>query len=198
MKICTKCQANKNFNEFYFVKHSGYYRNECKSCWKQRTAKYKFSPLALIKIKERNRKWNKENREIVNRRLRKYYKINKELNPKIKLLKNLRRRILHSVINGRKSATTLKLLGCSVEFVKSHIESQFKNGMSWDNYGIRGWHIDHIRPCASFDLTIPEQQFKCFHYTNLQPLWATTEIARKNGDFVSIGNIEKGSKLGFS
>jgi HNH endonuclease. len=50
--------------------------------------------------------------------------------------------------------------------------------MSWDNYGRDGWHIDHIRPCASFDLTDPEQQRQCFHYTNLQPLWAADNIRK--------------------
>jgi len=53
--------------------------------------------------------------------------------------------------------------------------------MSWDNYGYRGWHIDHIRPCASFDLTDPEQQRECFHYTNLQPLWWQDNLRKGTG-----------------
>jgi hypothetical protein len=65
--------------------------------------------------------------------------------------------------------------------------------MTWENYG-SAWDVDHIRPCSSFDLTKPEEQAICFHYTNLQPLWKTTEIARAHGDMVSIGNIEKGAK----
>lgn len=50
--------------------------------------------------------------------------------------------------------------------------------MSWENRGNFGWHVDHIKPCASFDLTKPEEQAKCFHYTNLQPLWARENIAK--------------------
>ena len=64
------------------------------------------------------------------------------------------------------------LLGCSIEEFIKYIEDRFTDGMSWDNRGLHGWHIDHIRPCASFDLTDPKQQKECFHYTNLQPLWA--------------------------
>jgi hypothetical protein len=65
-----------------------------------------------------------------------------------------------------------------VEQLRQHLEAQFTDGMSWDNYGRDGWHIDHIRPCASFDLTDPEQQRQCFHYTNLQPLWAADNIRK--------------------
>jgi hypothetical protein len=50
--------------------------------------------------------------------------------------------------------------------------------MSWDNYGIAGWHIDHIKPCCTFDLTDLEQQKQCFHYTNLRPLWAKDNLRR--------------------
>lgn len=67
--------------------------------------------------------------------------------------------------------------------------------MTWDNYGFKGWHIDHKIPCLSFNLTDIDQQKKCFHYTNLQPLWATTEIARRHGDFESIGNINKNNTI---
>ena len=56
--------------------------------------------------------------------------------------------------------------------------------MSWDNWSIKGWHIDHIRPCSSFDLSDPTQQKECFHYTNLQPLWASENL-KKNNKWVS-------------
>lgn len=70
------------------------------------------------------------------------------------------------------------MIGCSIEELKQYLEKQFKEGMTWDNYG--EWHIDHIIPCAAFDLTKEEEQLKCFNYTNLQPLWA--EENEKKGD----------------
>lgn len=89
-----------------------------------------------------------------------------------RLAYNLRARIRNAIHNNSKSAATFTLLGCSVEELKTHIESMFKPGMSWDNWGRFGWHIDHIIPCVAFNLADPEQQKQCFHYTNLQPLWA--------------------------
>lgn len=71
----------------------------------------------------------------------------------------------------KKLRSTAQLLGCTFDQLKSHLESKFDKRMTWDNYGYYGWHIDHIRPCESFDLSKCEQQEKCFHYTNLQPLW---------------------------
>lgn len=78
----------------------------------------------------------------------------------------------------RKSDTTIKLLGCSYAEFIPHFEKQFKPGMTWENRGLLGWHIDHIRPCANFDLTDPEQQRICFHFTNLQPLWAADNLRK--------------------
>lgn len=80
--------------------------------------------------------------------------------------------------------STVELTGCSTHFLKEHLEKQFKPGMSWDNYGMvdgntmNGWHIDHILPCKSFDLSDPEQARKCFHYTNLQPMWGPDNIRK--------------------
>jgi hypothetical protein len=76
-----------------------------------------------------------------------------------------------AVPNERVRASLKELLGCTVSEARAHLQSKFLPRMSWDNREL--WHIDHIRPCASFDLTDLEQQKQCFHYTNLQPLWAT-------------------------
>jgi hypothetical protein len=61
------------------------------------------------------------------------------------------------------------MIGCDYDFLREYISKKFEDGMTWDNYG--KWHIDHIIPCAKFDLTDIKEQNKCFHYTNLQPLW---------------------------
>jgi hypothetical protein len=58
------------------------------------------------------------------------------------------------------------------------LEKQFTKGMNWKNYG--KWHIDHIKPCASFDLSLEHEQKLCFHFTNLQPLWAKDNIRKSD------------------
>ena len=98
--------------------------------------------------------------------------------PNFKLTMQLRHRIYLALkVKGiSKSKRTMKLLGCTVEELWKHLESKFQPGMTKENYG--KWHVDHIKPCASFDLTDPKQQFICFHYTNLQPLWAKDNIRK--------------------
>ena len=79
----------------------------------------------------------------------------------------------------RKSARTESLLGCTVAALRAHLESLFEDGMTWANYG-SGWHVDHIIPCAAFDLTDEAQQRKCFHWSNLRPLWGAENIAKSD------------------
>lgn len=140
------------------------------------------------KIKESNKKWKTSNPEKIrkyrsNYRSRNRQKINERnrrwlATTKGKLENALRcgaKRIAY-YSGAKKKFPTVKFLGCTFAKAKQHIESQFKNGMSWDNFG--KWHIDHIRPLASFDLTDVNQQLMAGHYTNLQPLWATENIVK--------------------
>ena len=76
------------------------------------------------------------------------------------------------------------LTGCTIPYLRGYLEGKFKEGMTWENYG--SWHVDHIKPCASFDLTKKEEQEKCFHYTNLQPLWALENIKKGKKESPSI------------
>jgi hypothetical protein len=76
----------------------------------------------------------------------------------------------------RVPASVRKLLGCTANELVKYLESRFLPGMSWENRKL--WHIDHIRPLASFDLTDVEQRHRAFHYTNLQPLWAVDNFRK--------------------
>ncbi len=98
-----------------------------------------------------------------------------------RLKNNLRRRLTSALkAKGlRKSSKTQRLVGCSVLELKAHLESLFKPGMTWENYGT--WHVDHIIPISSFDLNDEAELLKACHYTNLQPLWAEENI-RKSDD----------------
>lgn len=94
-----------------------------------------------------------------------------------RIKQNLRTR-LHMCLDN-KDKRSAEYIGCATKELLKYLEDRWLPGMSWHNYGTHGWHIDHIRPCSSFDLTVPEQQKQCFHYTNLQPLWAVDNL-RKN------------------
>jgi len=124
-----------------------------------------------------------------------YYKRNKErLKPirskykrermandiEFKLACSVREKTCKAIKYGYKHKKTLELLGCNIKQLKKHLEQQFEKGMTWDNWGRYGWHIDHIIPIASFDLTKEDEQEKCFHYTNLQPLWATENLKKQD------------------
>lgn len=89
------------------------------------------------------------------------------------LMRNHVRRCLRA-----KSQSTMKYVGCSAEQLKKHLEGMFCGGMSWENHGSSGWHIDHVRPLASFDLRNPADVQKCNHFSNLQPLWASDNLRK--------------------
>jgi len=125
------------------------------------------STMSLTEHREYREQQKKHNREFA----RLWREFNKnDLNYKLQIA--IRTRICKALRGKDKSDRTLNLLGCSIAEFKQYLEAHFQYGMSWDNYGISGWHVDHIKPCCSFDLRKAEEQRKCFHYTNLQPLWA--------------------------
>lgn len=100
----------------------------------------------------------------------------------------MRSQIHQALKGGIKSKRTMQLIGCTIEELKFEIEYLWQPGTSWDNYGFcknggRAWQIDHIRACDKFDLTKPEEQERCFHYSNLQPLWADENQRKNNKSF---------------
>lgn len=105
------------------------------------------------------------------------------------LKKTLRVRIGKALKNKQKRGSAIDDLGCSVPELKIYLEKQFKEGMSWSNWGLYGWHIDHRLPLDYFDLTDRRQFLEATHYTNLQPMWATENIRKGNKvDWVDLKN----------
>lgn len=142
-KICSKCKQIRKITDFYKnkSKKSGY------SCWYELCCK-DYENKNKHKYKKLRAKYYQDNKSKLNK-WQKIYKARRRKNDiNFRILTNLRTRLNHAWNGKLKSTTTLELLGCSVEFLKKHLESQFTEGMSWDNYG--DWHIDHEIPCANF------------------------------------------------
>lgn len=140
----------------------------------------------LLANREHNNRLNASRRREARRQHpEKYRKIQRRemaeqmKNPQFRMRRNLRKRAYKALKGISKSAATLSLLGCSVEHLAYHLESQFRPGMTRENYG-SVWEIDHIKPCASFNLLDPEQQRTCFHWTNLQPLFSEENRRKSN------------------
>jgi len=176
-------------------KQKGYYLDNKDKISEQKKEWYSNNKEEIL---ERQKRYYLDNKEIIKENSKKYRLDNKEkikeyhLNNKPKrnafltnkrktdiafaLTENLRRR-LRQALNGKsKSKKTLELLGCTVKYLIEHLEKQFQPGMTWENRHL--FHIDHIRPCSSFDLTDPKQQSECFNYKNLQPLWAQDNLSK--------------------
>lgn len=137
------------------------------------------------KISKNDKEWRKNNKEKINKRTNKHLKERRKTDINFKIICNLRTRIWNVLRGNNKSKKTIQLLGCTIEFLKNHLECQFTKGMNWDNYGTgwhgaKEWHIDHICPCDSFDLSKKTEQLKCFNYFNLQPLWALDNWQKGN------------------
>lgn len=157
LKGCRKCGQIKTVSDFYIG-----LPNICKTCEKSRARK------ASLEMYHRNKKLPGFAAKVKAKQKR---LIEENLNYRIAARLRTRLYIVLRRDAAKRGAQTFDLLGCDIESFKLHIEAQFKPGMTWENYGKFGWHLDHIKACANFDLTKKEEQEKCFHYTNFQPLW---------------------------
>jgi hypothetical protein len=207
MKQCSTCKDYFDPSNFYINKGGrGGLDYRCKTCAKKysRERHHKNNPEALTrtqplvgtkkernrqasrdyrervgnkeKIRNRQRAWMAENRDVFNARRR----ARRLADPKYKIKTILRARLRKALRGKNKSESTLALVGCSIPDLIQHIESLFTEGMTWENHGLYGWHLDHIKPCAAFDLEDLEQQRECFNYNNLQPLWAADNRKKSN------------------
>jgi len=197
MKVCTKCGVEKPFDDFHKCARDGY-QAKCKPC----RSEYALANRERISIANSRRylenrdqklayqrEYRKNNIKHIRERARVYNfatrsdRIAKrrdrfERDPSAKLAHALRRRLRHAIHNDQKVGSAVRDLNCSIEELKAYLEQQFEEGMSWDNWAYDGWHIDHIKPLHTFDLTDRAQFLEACHYTNLRPLWAKDNLAR--------------------
>ncbi|MEI6702601.1 MAG: hypothetical protein WCL71_03575 [Deltaproteobacteria bacterium] len=191
-KFCPKCKKTKDESAFFKDKsHSSGLAAACKVCRKSYNEKNAeqlktWRRAHYLENKSKILLQNKANRPKYNERRAAQIRERSQTDPLFKLTNAVRCRLRHALrATGKgtvKIATTLSLLGCSPAVLKTHIENQFEPGMTWDNHGLHGWHVDHIKPCAKFDLTKEAEQMECFHYSNLQPLWAEDNLKKGSKD----------------
>lgn len=211
-KTCYKCHRVLPIGNFNKDKsRADGYEYGCKDCKKRRSISYREENVDKIKQYEEsrkedrnsyNRKYQKDNKDRLNEykkskrkenpdKFREKYKSRFYSDPQFRLSQNLRTRMRKALERGSKSGKSLELLGCTIPELKSYLEDRFLPTMTWENYGTL-WHIDHVIPCAFFNLTDPEQQKLCFNYANLQPLFAKTTIIE---GVTYIGNLEKSDNI---
>lgn len=187
-KKCSKCNKIKNKNNFYKRKKSldglAYICKSCSYAYSKkydeqnkdrRNQYYELNKESILKKQKQHR-----SREKVKSNINQYCKQRRRTDLNIRLKDNISSRIRKAINRGSKNTSSINLIGCSIEKLKTHLEKQFTDGMSWDNYG--EWHIDHIKPCCFFDLSKESEQKQCFHYSNMQPLWALDNL-KKSGKF---------------
>lgn len=174
--IYNQTEKRKLYNKL--LKRKNYKKNKEKQLeyWKKNPEKY----LKFLEWKKNyNKNYKKKHKEKILSQRKDRLKKDKNFN-----MRNILRSRIYTVLkrkNTTKLESTLNLLGVDdINIVLNYLESKFESWMNWNNHG--EWHIDHIKPCASFDLRCPVQQLACFHYTNLQPLKA-------------IDNLKKGAKI---
>jgi hypothetical protein len=176
--------------EYKKEKDKEYYENpKNKERILKRRKEYREEPGIKEKEKEYQKEYrvNPEKIENIRKSKREWERMKRENDVGYRIKASLRSRIYDAIKNNRKSAHTMELIGCSMEFLEDWLEYQFDADMNWNNYG--SWTIDHIKPCASFDLSSEEEQKVCFHWTNLRPLEAGENSRKKDYYDDEIKNI---------
>lgn len=189
--MCQKCHALKSMDNYYrlkYVRKSGVktsYFPYCKQCHKAKTKLWRQRHREVDNARRRERRRRKKmgverksprTYEEVKAYKREYYRTRYGTDPTFNLIGRLRSRLNKALRCNVKSASTETLIGICAEECRKHIESQFTEGMSWHS----DMHVDHIVPCASFDLSDPQEQRKCFHWTNLRPMWGPENLCKSD------------------
>lgn len=191
---CRLCNQQMMFSDFYFRKETQSYRTECKKCFRSLRKKYRNENSDTVQKSkktyyynnqevccERSRKWYNDNKLYKNEKHAVYIKTKRQTDISFKMYSNIQNRI-YGALKSRsttKETTTLDIIGCSIGFYKNWLEYQFDNYMNWDNHGVY-WHIDHVKPCSSFDLTNQDDIKKCFNWSNVRPIEKTINLKKND------------------
>jgi hypothetical protein len=165
-------QAHKEEHAEYLSKYNDKHKDRIKikeKEWREKNTDH---------IKEKQKNWYDKNRRKKLRQNSEYRVSRMKNDPVFRLTMYLRSR-MNGLMRGYKDKKALELLGCTLVEYKTYLESRFYGVINWENYGTI-WHLDHIIPCSAFDLRNPEEQNKCFHYTNTQPLLAKENLQKYN------------------
>ena len=170
---CGKCGLTKPISEFYEGTIT-----KCGECEKERMRIYRLEHPT--KVKTTKKKWKDNNQETYKKSKKKHVKLRRQRDPFYRAICNLRTRTSSYLkqIGVKKDSSMFKIIGCTPDEFRKYLENRFLKGMSWDNYGIYGWHIDHIIP-ISLAKTLEDVKRLC-HYTNFQPLWADDNLKKGN------------------
>jgi len=122
----------------------------------------------------------REYRDVNREKINEYFRRRKKEDIEFKLGTILRSRIRNALRGGFKLGSFVRDLGCTIPELKTYLEKQFQPGMTWDNWSLKGWHIDHQKALANFNLADRNQFLQACHYTNLQPMWAIENIRKSN------------------
>lgn len=194
-KTCCNCKITKDIID-NFCKHKSQkdgLNRECKSCVSKRQkknalkkAKYdkEYSAKNALTIAEKSRSYRQQNRKMLASKKKIYIEKKESIDVSYKLARRLRARLYKVTVGIVKTGSSVQDLGCSVEFLKQHLESLFLYGMKWENWGKNEgkWQIDHKKPLSSFDLTDRKQMLEACHYTNLQPIWYQDHVVKTSLD----------------
>lgn len=175
----THFEEIKKRKKLYYDANSEYLKQKRKDWYKNNIDYARNQKREYIKnhrdiLLEKAKEYSKNNRAKINARIRK----TRKENLLFRLKENVRRRVNQYISkNGyNKTSKIFDIIGCSPEKLKAYIEKQFTIDMSWENYGLKGWHIDHIIPLDS--AKTENELYQLCHYTNLQPLWGGDNIRK--------------------
>jgi hypothetical protein len=170
MKKCTSCKIEKeeSLDNFRFGKgYKNNLRSSCRVCENESKKvydeRYRNKLESKIKMKDY---------------CREYVKSKKEKNTQYKIKSRITNKIYQAIKGNYKKGQGVNYLGCDIKFYKNYISSMFIKDMSWDNWSIKTWHIDHIKPINSFDLTNEEELKLCFNYKNTRPMFWLENIKK--------------------